>query len=131
MVDFIHLKSSVSFGFQNNFSILQPSLKCSQENPDILQITVRMTLFSVCVHVLRSKANKIMANVRFQLSRVSVMLLCKSELINSESLLLLQSSYQLRSKGAIFCVNNKGSSRKGIQQKQGATSTRAISRLGI
>lgn len=59
------------------------------------------------------------------------MLLCKSKLINSEYLLLLQSSYQLRSKHAIFYVNNKGASRKGVQNKQGAIYTRAISRLEI
>lgn len=62
---------------------------------------------------------------------VSVVLLCKSELINSEYLLLLQSSYQLRSKRAIFYVNNRGASRKSIQNKQGAIYIRAISRLGM
>ena len=48
------------------------------------------------------------------------MLLCKSEFINSEYLLLRHSSYQLRSKRAIFWVN-KGASRKGFQNKQGAS----------
>lgn len=40
MVGIIHLKSSVSFSFQNSFSILQLFLKCSQESFNILQITV-------------------------------------------------------------------------------------------
>jgi hypothetical protein len=62
---------------------------------------------------------------------MSVMLLYKSKLIDSEHLLLRQPSYKLRNKPAIFFVNSKDASRNGIQNQQSAIYTGAISRPRI